>query len=267
MYVSTETLAVVNRAVRKTFEQTCVAWQVIPHWDTGDPAQTKVAGGSLTSLEGVDVVGSHVDVPVTLAVASASTPDALLGQVIDKTAELAATVDGAVFPAVRHEIVATAAFATKPVTTDLILDALLEARAKVESAGYRAPSSLVTDLTGIKAIMKLLNGYSVKSALLDASNVNAMHRVANVKNLDANGIPDATDKAWALFFGRRQRVAEGAAASASPGEEPLDIAVSVPPSLEVIGETTTANMIDLRVRVRYAVRVKDVDGVVVIVEP
>lgn len=42
MYLSAERLAVANRAVRETFEQTSVAWQAIPHWDTGDPDLGKV---------------------------------------------------------------------------------------------------------------------------------------------------------------------------------------------------------------------------------
>ena len=43
MYLSAERIAVANKAVQDTFEQSSVAWQAIPHWDTGDPAQTKFA--------------------------------------------------------------------------------------------------------------------------------------------------------------------------------------------------------------------------------
>ena len=46
------------------------------------------------------------------------------------------------------------------------------------------------------------------------------------------------------------------AAEASPGEEPVDLAVSVLPSLEVVGETADGN-IELSVRIRYATRIKD----------
>ncbi len=42
MYLSAERLALANQAVRETFEQTSIAWQAIPHWDTGDPGQTRV---------------------------------------------------------------------------------------------------------------------------------------------------------------------------------------------------------------------------------
>ncbi len=43
---------------------------------------------------------------------------------------------------------------------------------------------------------------------------------------------------------------------ASPGEEPVDVAVSVPPSLEIDGETGAGN-IRLTARIRYALRITD----------
>jgi hypothetical protein len=151
------------------------------------------------------------------------------------------------------------------VTPQLILDKLIVARANVEKAGYRAPSCLVTTMLGIQLLNHLEGGYSVKPSLLDASNVNALHRVEDVLKLDASGLPIPADKAEALFFGRRQRIAPGAAIDATPGEEPVDLAVSIPPSLEVRGETN--NMVDLRIRVSLATRVKDVDGVTAILRP
>ena len=63
-----------------------------------------------------------------------------------------------------------------------------------------------------------------------------------------------------LLLGRRQRIAHGGAGSASPGEEPVDLAISVPPSLEVVGETYPGR-IELAVRIRYALRIKDAYGV------
>ena len=44
----------------------------------------------------------------------------------------------------------------------------------------------------------------------------------------------------------------------------MDLAVSVPPSLEVVGETNTGN-IELAVRIRLALRIKDTYGVVAVV--
>ena len=46
MYLNAERIAIANKAIHDTFEQTSVAWQAIPHWDTGDPAQTKVRSDS-----------------------------------------------------------------------------------------------------------------------------------------------------------------------------------------------------------------------------
>jgi hypothetical protein len=69
-----------------------------------------------------------------------------------------------------------------------------------------------------------------------------------------------------LLIGRRQRIAHGGAPSASPGEEPVDLAVSVPPSLEVVGETSDG-YIELAVRTRLAVRVKDNYGVIGVETP
>ena len=43
MYFSAERLALANKAVTETFEQSSIAWQAIPHWDTGDPGQTQVS--------------------------------------------------------------------------------------------------------------------------------------------------------------------------------------------------------------------------------
>lgn len=265
MYVSTETLVVANRAVRRTFEQTCVAWQVIPHWDTGDPAQVDVRSDSPYPPGYLPMVLREQQFQVTLAAAQAPTPDTLVANVIDQTAVLAGVVDTLVFRTVRTKLPTTSEVNLTGVTPQLILDKLIVARANVEKAGYRAPSCLVTTTLGIQFLNQLAGGYSVKPSLLDASNVNALHRVEDVLKLDMNGQPDQTDKAEALFFGRRQRVAPGAAIDATPGEEPVDLAVSIPPSLEVRGETN--NMVDLRIRVSLATRVKDVDGVTAILRP
>jgi hypothetical protein len=51
MYLSAERLAVANQAVRDTFEQTSIAWQAIPHWETGDPGQFRVRSDSAHATE------------------------------------------------------------------------------------------------------------------------------------------------------------------------------------------------------------------------
>jgi hypothetical protein len=71
-----------------------------------------------------------------------------------------------------------------------------------------------------------------------------------------------TGTSFMIMLGRQQAIAQGAAATASPGEEPVDLAISVPPSLEVVGENANG-LIELAVRMSFATRVKDARGVVV----
>ena len=66
-----------------------------------------------------------------------------------------------------------------------------------------------------------------------------------------------------VLIGRRRRIPQGAAPEASPGEEPVDLAVSLLPSLEVDGETSRqGQQIQLTVRIRYATRITDATGLV-----
>lgn len=243
MYLSAERLAVANRAVRETFEQTSVAWQAIPHWDTGDPGQTWVRSDTIPP--GFLTVDTAFEVfEVTLAQTGAPTPDPLLAVLMANTVTLAAKIDTAVLAKLHTAD-------TKPLnaagtTTSDVLDTLIDARAKVETAGYRAPSCLFTGTDGLKKLNRVESGEDIAEAVLKAAGVTALYRV------DATGM---------ILVGRRQRIAQGAAAAASPGEEPVDLAVAVAPSLEVIGETDKG-LIKLAVRIRYALRIKDPGGVV-----
>jgi hypothetical protein len=243
MYFSAERLAVADRAVRETFDQTSVAWQAIPHWDTGDPGQTWVRSDTVPPgfLE-LDSVNEKF--AVTLAQANASLPDPLLAVLMAKTVALAATIDTAILAKLRT----AGATPLTPAgdTTQDLLDTLIDARAKVETAGYRAPSCLCTGTDGLKRLNRLENGEDIAEAVLKAAAVNAVYRVA---------------EAGMIMLGRRQRIAAGGADTASPGEEPVDLAVAVAPSLEVIGENQDG-AIELAVRVRYALRIKDPGGVV-----
>ena len=72
------------------------------------------------------------------------------------------------------------------------------------------------------------------------------------------------DNGRMLLLGRRRRIAHGGAAETSPGEEPVDLAISVRPSLEVIGENKDG-YIELAVRIRFAPRITDKNGVVGVV--
>jgi hypothetical protein len=268
MYLSAERMAVANQAVQETFEQTSVAWQAIPHWETGDPGQSKVRSdviypqpgaklgaplsGSPLGGPALDITVETVPFYVTLAQASAPTPDALLAALMSRTAELAGKFDDKVIGDLCG--IAKPKEIAPPIAA--ILGALIDARSSVENVGYRAPSCLFASTGAVKAISALVEGLPVTESLFGAAHINSLQRVPQL------------DPAKPLMFllGRRQRIAHSSAAEASPGEEPVDIAVSVPPSLEVVGETVDGN-IELAVRVRFAPRIKDVRGVVAVVGP
>ncbi|HTQ17140.1 hypothetical protein [Mycobacterium sp.] len=257
MYLSAERLALANRKVKETFEQTSVAWQAIPHWETGDPSRTEVPNDSLTDPEFVNLEPKTVEVFVTLAEAISPMPDAVLAKVIEGTVKLAAQVDNAVVPAL-----AAATEKKIPATPEFedLLDALIEARAAVEKHGYRAPSCLLTNTEGLKNVSGLISGTASPgtAVLLPAANINSLHRVEKLIS---------GDDVWGWLLGRRRRIAHGGAAEASPGEEAVDLAVSIPPSLEVVGEQVVGeqkNKIKLLVRISYATRVKDKGGLVLL---
>jgi hypothetical protein len=138
---------------------------------------------------------------------------------------------------------------------------------------------LLTDTGGLKALNQLVDGLSMLQPVLNAANINSMYRVDEFKDgnrgADGNKGPDENKGAdgnkgdvdytgTMLLLGRRQRIAHGGAAAASCGEEPMDIAVSVPPSLEVVGETNNGD-IEMAVRIRFVPRLTDKYGVVGVV--
>ncbi|MDX6667343.1 MAG: hypothetical protein QOK04_723 [Solirubrobacteraceae bacterium] len=252
MYLSAERLALANQAVQETFEQCCIAWQAIPHWDTGDPGQARVPNDVVNNPGFLNIDLEKKDFQVTVVQANAPTPDALLIEVMAKTKDLAKAVDEDVLP----KLYAKAGHKkTTAVTDTALLNTLIAARADVENAGYRAPSCLLTNTVGLQKLSQLVSGYSILQQLLVAANVYSLHR--------ADKIDTTNTKTRLVVLGRRQRIPEGSAAEASPGEEPVDLAVSLLPSLEVVGETSTGQ-IELSVRIRYATRIKDVNGLVAV---
>jgi hypothetical protein len=265
MYLNAERIAVLDKAVQDTFEQSSVAWQAIPHWDTGDRGQLRVrsdyahapsVAGLANPLGGasLELTAETVRFAVTVAQATAPAPDALLAAVIARAVQLAGKVDTKVIAALltgaKNEV-------TSPTTTvpDL-LGTLIDARAILENLGYRAPSCLLTGTAGLKALNLLTSGISDFQAVLDAATINSLYRVDQL----------GAAKRKLLLIGRRQRIAHGGAAATSPGEEPVDLAVSVPPSLEVVGETDKG-YIEMAVRIRFAPRLTDDYGVVGVVTP
>jgi hypothetical protein len=278
MYLSAELMAVANQAVQETLEQTSIAWQAIPHWDTGDPGQARVrkdlmynsadgTGAAPLGADSLELEPKAFRFYVTLAQACASTPDALLAAVMSRTVKLAATVDDSVVGKLHYDAKPYPEEFDQTVKIEDILNYLIDARVKVENAGYRAPSCLLTNTAGVKALSRLVGGVPVTESLLDAANINSLHRAPILDK--PRGATEATQPDTNIRFlvlGRRQRIAHGCAAAASPGEEPVDLAVSVPPSLEVVGETASGT-IELAVRIRFATRIKDERGVVGVVVP
>jgi hypothetical protein len=266
MYFSAEHLAIANQALRETFGHCSIAWQAIPHWDTGDPGQLNVANGLLGGSAGFLPLGPPPAPPapptiqLTVAEAIAPTPDALLTGTMAGTETLANNFDTNVlkkcFGAPPAPNVLT--FAASPVTAQDLQDKLIGARVLVENAGYRAPSCLVTNTPGLLVLNQLVNGYNILQQTLAAANINSLYRF----EIDT---ATTTTKARMLLIGRRRRIAQGAAPEASPGEEPVDIALSVLPSLEVDGETNTGT-IQLSPRIRYATRITDATGLVALKE-
>ena len=161
MYLSAERIAILDKTVRDTFEQSSIAWQAIPHWDTGDPGRLRVRsdyahadptkGNDLAAPLGgasLELEPHYVRFAVTVAQAVAPAPDALLAAVIARTVQLAAKVDSKVIDVLRAGAkdpvnVLAATGATAPI--QMLLNALIDARAQLEKFGYRAPSCLLTD--------------------------------------------------------------------------------------------------------------------------
>ena len=255
MYLSAERLALANQAVRETFEQCSIVWQAIPHWETGDPGQIKVADGVVSKPGFLPLVAQENAFKVTLAEANAPTPNLLLTKVMAATKDLATQVDNDVLKKLFAKV-APKAIGIKGITPGDLQNALIDARVRVEDAGYRAPSCLIVNTVGLKELNQLVEGVSVLQQTLSAANINALHRS---QPLDGSGDSETRF----LLVGRRRRIPHGAAAEASPGEEPVDLAVSLLPSLEVDGEAAEGK-IQLSARIRYATRITDAAGLVAI---
>jgi hypothetical protein len=195
---------------------------------------------------------------MTLAQVTGPTPDALLGAVQKWTVILARRFDKAVLKALYSDAAAHQedlnAAAANPADT---VSKLIDGRGALEGGGYRAPSCLIAGNAHFRLLNTLVDGALIVDDLLRAANVNSLYRATQV---------DKGGRDRMLMLGRRQNIPHGGAATASPGEEPVDLAVSVPPSLEVVGDNL-AGQIELAVRVRFATRIKDPAGLVVFRAP
>ena len=283
MYLNADRIAVANKTIQDTFEQSCIAWQAIPHWEVGDRGQLRVRSDNayapavnegelsppISPGDSLKLEAKSVRFAMTVAQTIAPTPDALFAAVIARTVQLAGNVDSEVIDLLRKGAKHSVPVTASPTPIQALLNALIAARAKVEKFGYRAPSCLLTDTEGLKALNDLQSGLSDFQALLDAANINSVYRVDQLGTGTGSGQDEVSDpgqgnvpfKGRLLLLGRRQRIPHGGAAATSAGEEPVDLAVSVPPSLEVVGETDPGD-IEMSVRIRFAPRFTDLYGVV-----
>lgn len=263
MALSADRIALANRAIRQTFERSSVVWQSIPHWDTGDPAQTMVANNitfpiaanasSTVTMTPVPLKPLTTDVRLTLAQATAATPDALLAAVIAGAVGLAKKFDDAVLSGLKATSTSNSwTQSLNSSTSQGIMAAFIQGRTKLEESGYRSPSCLIASAAHFTDINQLTGSEVATPALLFAANANSLSMSSQLDQ------PNAVT----LMIGRRQPIPDGAAASASPGEEPVDVAVSVPPSAEVVGENDNGG-IEITVRLSFALRIKDAHGLVV----
>lgn len=270
MYLSAERLALANQTVLETFERTCVTWQSIPHWDTGDPGQTFIQNDltNAPAIPGVEpplgveilsITPQGVQFAMSLAQAIAPTPDALLAAVIARTAHLAKLVDDDFITKLEAKVPLVDIDPAKD--AEHILAGLVVARIAVEDAGYLAPSCLFADNAGYTTLSGLIDGVPATEYLSPVPKIYSLYRFEKLNDTAA------TPPHQRLYLlGRRQRIAHGGAATASAGEEPVDLAVSVPPSLEVVGDDGAGN-IRCALRIRYAVRIKDASGLVAVAVP
>lgn len=301
MSLSGERKAIADRAILQTFERTSVAWQAIPHWETGDPGQVRIRNDVIFrfalaaaqaprqplsgpfELESLVPTTKHVVFTMTLAQATAVTPDALLASVTSRAVILAQQFDDAVLRRLLRPY-ATAApqraggarsdwylpwlqspaqaaapqgAAAQEAAPRRILPQLLRGRQQLEDSGYRAPCGLLASPAHYRALNDWVDGDLVIHKLLVAAHVDSVHRTTLLDQANIGGTTDVT-----VMLGRTQEFPAGRASEVSPGEEPVDLAISVPPSLEVIGENASGD-VELAVRIRFATRVKDERGVVV----
>src|SRR5206468_12243400 len=117
-------------------------------------------GGRADPLGGasLELKAETVRFAVTVAQAIAPSPDALLAAVISRAVQLATKVDDIVIDKLLKGAKEEVTSSTK---VSELLGALIEARAKLEDLGYRAPSCLLTGTAGLKALNNLEDASSV----------------------------------------------------------------------------------------------------------
>ncbi len=268
MYLSPQQIALADQAIAETFQNCSIAWQTIPHWDTGDPGGARVRDDIVNAPGFVSVVPAEESFQATLVQTADPTSNTLIAAIISATTALATTFDDAVLDGLAAASSYLGGFIG---TQQGLLNALIDARAYIEDGGFRAPSCLISNTAGLKIVSALTSGSPIVDSLLNTAHVNSLHRTSKwYFEVDAVH-PDGTSAAPTLkpmpamvMLGRRQLIPHGGAYDASPGEEPVDLAVCLTPSLDIIGETPPS-LIEMSVRIRYALRIKDPAAVAVLV--
>ncbi len=275
MYLTAQQLAVANQAVLETFETTSIAWQLLPQWNVGDPAQSRVRNDVVNSPGFIDIEQLSLPFQLTLAQTGAPSTDSIVAEANWYATELARQFDLFVLFWLGVTAWVTNKIDFLEVDQDALLMNLIDARAIVEDAGYRAPSGLITSTAGLKSLSSLQSGHPIVELLLEAAHVNSLHRTSwydfvvdavdknGAPTTDVNGDPVPKARTVMVMLGRRQLIAHGAAPEASPGEEPVDLAIAVAPSLEVVGEGP-GSVIEMSVRTRFALRIKDPGALVLL---
>ena len=150
---------------------------------------------------------------------------------------------------------------------------LLSARQTIENAGYFASRCVWAGadyfvafhgVDGTRLILPACATLLQMSSIYRWAPGSTDGRVLVVDNSDAANPVDNSQSMniTMLVIGRRQEIPPGRAFDAAPGPEPIDLAVSVAPSLEIIGDNQ-AGQLELGVRIKYALRFKDNRAVVV----
>jgi hypothetical protein len=276
VYLSAQQLTLANQAVLETFENTSIAWQAIPHWNVGDPGQSRVRNDVVDNPGFLNLELLQIPFQLTLVQTNAPSTDSVVCEVTGHATELAHQFDLYVLYWLGVFAWITNKIDFNETSQDVLLQNLIDARAIIEDAGYRAPSCLITSTQGLKSLSSLTAGYPIVESLLDAAHVNSLHRTSLyefvVDAVDDKGAPTTDPKTGLpvpkprtvmVMLGRRQLIAHGAAMDASPGEEPVDVAVSVLPSVEVVGEGPSS-LLELSVRIRFALRIKDPKSLVLL---
>lgn len=284
-----------NRAILKVFETTSLAWRTIPHWLTGDPGRSAIRSDSWFSYQ--DPPGPGIGEPlaegpyggpavaitdlsrrlnVTHAAATAATPDQVASAASAAAVALVREFDDAVAIGLATPVVANGAaqgiapgvFQDEDGEPKVPSTDLLDARDQVETAGYLGSRSVWAGGDFFAAFHQTIGTRLILGACAEVLQAGSLYRWSPnvdpaVISIERDNKPVAYQIATTMVvIGRRQEIAPGRAFEAPAGQEPIDLAVAVAPSLELVGDNPAGD-IELAVRIRYALRFKDHRAVVV----